>query len=53
MVAEAKALPIQKEVNWAYIEEHFKEHLPDYVQLRYVDYRDDLEYCMKEVAKAI
>lgn len=53
MVAEAKVLPIQKEVNWAYIEEHFKEHLPDYVQLRYVDYRDDLEYCMKEVAKAI
>lgn len=53
MVAEAKVLPIQKEVNWAYIEEHFKEHLPHYVQLRYVDYRDDLEYCMKEVAKAI
>lgn len=53
MIAEIKKLPIQKEIEWAYIEEHFKEYLPDYVQLRYVDYRDSLEYCMKQVADGI
>ena len=53
MEVQAKTLPIQKEVDWAYIEEHFNEHLPSYVLLTYIDYRDDLEGSMKEVAQAI
>lgn len=53
MIVEAKTLPVQKEIDWEYIEEHFKEHLPNYVCLTYVDYRDSLDYCMKQVAKAV
>lgn len=52
MVAEAKTLPIEK-IDWAYIEKHFKEYLPCRPQLTYIDYRDNLEYCMKQVAEAV
>jgi len=53
LAMETKTLPIQKEIDWAYIEEHFKKHLPYRPQLTYIDYRDDLEYCMKQVAEAV
>lgn len=53
MIGTAKVLPIQKEIDWAYMVENFKEHLPTNICLKYVDYRDSLEYCMKQVAEAI
>ncbi len=53
MIVEAKVLPANKEIDWAYIEENFKEHLPYKPTLVYVDYRDSLEYCMKQVAEAV
>lgn len=53
MVVEAKTLPIQQEIDWAYIKENFKEHLPSNVCLTYVDYRDNLDGNMDEIAEAI
>jgi hypothetical protein len=52
-MSEVKMLPVQKEIDWAYMVENFKEHLPTNICLKYVDYRDSLEYCMKQVAEAI
>lgn len=53
MIAEAKVLPIQQEIDWAYIEKNFAEHLPSYVILKFVNRDDDLDNNTKEVANAI
>ena len=53
IINDAKILPIQKEIDWAYIENNFGEHLPSCVILRFVNYDDNLNNNVKEIASAI